>query len=448
MLRSKARKKQIAEPNQHESGSSVKKRVFATGGILLCLVIATFFVVLYARGYRFVFGQGQPKVSKTGILSVTSVPKGAQVYINNHLSAATDNSINLAPNKYTVKISKDGYNTYQKDVDIQEEVVTNTDAVLFPKAPTLQSISTFGVEQALVDPTGTKLAFKIASQSPKRNGIYIFDMTARPLPILQGQSNSTQLADDTIDKFSNARLSFSPDGKQLLASVSAQTQPLLPPDQQEAATSEPSTEISTYYLLKTDNFNDSPQDITATSQNVLELWQEQRVAKEKARLKSLKPKVAEFSKKNFKILSWSPDEKKILYQASSSAQMPIYLNPRRIGNNLRYERRDLEKDSIYVYDLAEDINTRVVGQAENICKDNEENCQAAFSWFPDSEHLVYISDKKVNIVERDGSNMTTIYAGPFLDHYVFPWPDGSKIVIITNLGNPSVSPTLYTIGLK
>jgi len=44
--------------------------------------------------------------------------------------------------------------------------------------------------------------------------------------------------------------------------------------------------------------------------------------------------------------------------------------------------------------------------------------------------------------------MMTLYAGPFIDHYVFPWPDGSKIVILTNLSNPSVAPTLYTIGLK
>ena len=46
-------------------------------------------------------------------------------------------------------------------------------------------------------------------------------MTARNLPILQGQSSANQIADDTADKFSEASMTWSPDSKQLLASISA-----------------------------------------------------------------------------------------------------------------------------------------------------------------------------------------------------------------------------------
>lgn len=430
------------ELDQSSPRSSVKKQVFATLGILTCLLIATVFVVLYARGYRLFVKKGTPAVSKTGILHITSAPTSAQVSIDGHLTTASNNTINLTPKKYSVRISKDGYNDWQKDVDIKEEVVTSIDALLFPKSPSLQSISTFGVEEALIDPTGNKIAFKISSQSAvKRNGIYIFDMTSRALPILQGPGSSTQLADDGADRFSSSKISFSPDGKQLLASISALPDP---------ATPDVNPDISTYYLLKTDGFNDIPQDITATSANQFELWQNQRAEKEKAKLKSLKPKVADFYKKYFRVLSWSPDERKILYQASDSAQMPVFLNPRRIGNNLLYERRDLKKDAIYVYDTTEDINTRIIDSLHQICNDNQPECtyKNPFSWLPDSAHLVYVHDKKIELVEDDGANMTTIYAGPFLGHYVFPWPDGSKLVILTSLGNSTVSPTLYTIGLK
>jgi hypothetical protein len=51
-------------------------------------------------------------------------------------------------------------------------------------------------------------------------------------------------------------------------------------------------------------------------------------------------------------------------------------------------------------------------------------------------------------MDDDGSNNITIYAGPFIDTFVAPWPDTSRLVILTNLNNPNVSPTLYTIGLK
>ena len=69
-------------------------------------------------------------------------------------------------------------------------------------------------------------------------------------------------------------------------------------------------------------------------------------------------------------------------------------------------------------------------------------------WLPDSEHLIYVHDKNINIMEFDAANDTKIYAGPFLDKYVFPWPDSSKIVILTNLGNTNTPPNLYTISLK
>ena len=449
---------------ERNTSGSMRKQLLVSFGIFCFLAVGTVFAVLYARGYRFALGpNSQPQVSKTGILNVSSLPRGAQVYIDGHSTTATDNSINLSPKKYTVRISKDGYNDWQKDVDITAEVVTSVEALLFPKAPSLQSISTFGVEEAVVDPLGTKLAFKIASQSARKNGIYIFDMTQRNLPILQGQSSSTQLADDTIDRFSEAKLSFSPDGKQILASIPVVTEPdttdpeILPPDSltETETTEEVDSELSTYYLLKTGDFNDNPQDVTATSQSVLELWRQQREEKENARLRSLKSKVAQFSNKYFKVLSWSPDDKKILYQASESATMPEFLKPRRIGNNLRYERRDLEKGAIYVYNIAEDVNTRIIEPMDEICAENGPDCvdsestvENPLSWFPDSSHLVYVHDKKIQLVEDDGANMTTIYAGPFLGNYVFPWPDGSKIVILTNLGNPTVSPTLYTIGLK
>lgn len=417
------------QPPYRRSG---KKQLFASLVVLLFLIGATFALVLFGKGYRIGLKQGEPQLTKTGLLNLTSTPTGAQVYVDGHLTTATNNTVNLTPGKYTITIGKDGYNDWKKDIEIQKEVVTNADATLFPKAPSLQSISTFGVESVVVDPSGTKLAFKIASQSAKHNGIYVLDMTTRGFPVLAGQSSSTQLVDDTTtgDAFSTANLAWSPDGKQLLASISGQLG------------------NSTYYLLKTDGFNDAPQDVTATLQTLTDSWKAQRQDKEAARLKSLKPTVQQFANKYFQILSWSPDETKVLYQASDSAQMPIFLKPRRIGNNLLYERRDLQKGAIYVYDSTEDVNTRVVESLPDLCTVTTFPCVLPFTWFPDSEHLVYVNNKEINLVEDDGANLTTIYAGPFLDHYVFPWPDGSKIVILTNLGNQTVSPTLYTISLK
>lgn len=414
----------------HHPKRSMRRQFFISSLVLSFLILGTIGLILYGKGYRIGFQEANgPQLSKTGILQIKSKPTGAQVYINGDLMTATDNDITLTPGKYTVRVTKDGYNDWQKDIQIEREIVSSVDALLLPRAPTLQSISTFGVESAVIDPTGTKLAFRIASNSAEKNGIYVLELTSGVFPVLAGQSNSTQIVDETIDTFSQAEISWSPDGKQILASI-------------------PLGESSTYYLLNSDDFNELPQNVTLTVNTVLDSWEEQRLAKQNARLKSLKTPVQKFAKENFRILAWSPDDNKILYQASASAEMPVFTKPRIIGNNWLYERRDLKKGAIYVYDIKEDVNTRIIDTIEEQCTELETNCVRPFTWFPDSNHLIYVHDRKIEIVEDDGSNMTTVYAGPFVDHYVYPWPDGSKIVILTNLGNSTTSPTLYTIGLK
>jgi dipeptidyl aminopeptidase/acylaminoacyl peptidase len=420
---------------------STRRQVIVSALVFLLLISATAGVILYGKGYRIFVQEGEPKVTKTGILNLNSNPDGAAVFVNDrpNPTTSTNDKLDLTPGKYKIKIAKDGYHDWQKDFDIQREVVANANATLFPKAPTLQSISTLGIQSAFIDPTGTKLAFNIASNSARRNGIYVFDMTARAFPVLAGQSSATQIADDTVDIFSQAQLSWSPDGRQIMASISAT------PDG-----------LPTYYLLAVDRLNEAPQDITATYTSTLELWEEQRSDKELARIKSLRPDLQKFSQQNFRVLSWSPDENKILYQASASAEMPVYRKPRLIGNNNLYERRDLEEGATYVYNIKEDVNTRVLEPMDKVCTNNADDCVcppftkcvSPITWFPDSGHLLYVNNKQIQVIEDDGSNLTTLYAGPFVEDYVYPWPDGSKIVMLTNFNNMGVAPTLYSIGLK
>ncbi len=384
--------------------------------ILALLVLATAVIVLYAKGYR--LGNGKD-LSGTGVLVATSTPDGASVYINDHLTTATDNNLNLSPGEYKVRISKEGYFPWEKKIKIEKEVVSKANARLFPVAPQLQSITNLGVDSPVIDPTYTKIAYTVSGQSIKKNGVYILDMTTRPILTLQG--SSSQIADDTVGLFSLAKLSFSPDGSELIASISAQNS------------------LSSF-LLRPNTFNENPSDVTATLANLKISWDKIKSDRDRSTIEGTPAKIRKMVKNNFKILSFSPDETKILYEASESATLPIIITPRLIGVNSTPEQRNIEKKVIYVYDIKEDRNYKI--------KDKLESERESLTWLPDSNHLVFVHDKEINIMEYDGTNNTKIYAGPFIDNYVFPWPDASKIVILTSLGNPDTSPNLYTISLK
>lgn len=382
------------------------------------VIVTTVGVVLFAKGYRFAFNTGKIEIAGTGLLVLKSTPDGAEVFINDHLTTATNNTINLTPKDYSIKITKQGYFPWQKTISIQAEAVSQAQALLLPTAPKLESISDYGAKSPVLGPSLSRIAYTVASQSAKINGIYVLDTSARP--ILTLQNDSTQIADDSINLFSQALITWSPDGKEILASISAQFG------------------NPTVYLLKSDQLNEAPSDVTETLPIVLSNWDRQKSRIQRDKLNSFPGKLARLASESFKIMSYSPDATKILYEASSSATIPIIRSPRLIGVNSTLEQREIKQGEIYIYDVKEDRNYLL----------SKEDFLSTYNWLPDSTHLIFVKDKKIQIMEYDGLNKTVFYAGPFDPNYVFPWSDGAKIIILTDLGNSSSSPNLYTISLK
>jgi len=399
---------------------SMTKQLLLSFGILLFLFTFTALVIIYGKGYQIDFRGGKPEVSGTGLLVVTSNPDGAGVYINDHLTTATNNTINLAPGTYKVKIAKEAYFSWEKTIKVEKEVVAKAEALLFSKTPKLESITDLGVNSPVIDPSNTKIAFTTASQSSKKNGVYILNMNAGPLLTLQG--SATQITDDTTDLFSTAKLQWSPDGQNILATITNSSK-------------------ETIYLLNTSGFNQTPQDVTETVQTILSQWTNTITEKQTSQVVSLKPVLQKFIKDNFSIIAWSPDETKILYTASTSATMPFIITPPLIGSDSTSQERSITQGNIYMYDIKEDRNYPILGSGQ-------QDKEFKLIWLPDSLHLFFVHDKKIDVMEYDGANSTTIYAGPFVDSSVFPWPTIDKFVIVTNLGNNEISPNLYTVSLK
>lgn len=306
---------------------------------------------------------------------------------------------------------------------MQKEVVTKAEALLFPKAPKLESITDSGVINPVIDPSHTKIAYIVASQSAKQNGVYILNLQNQSLLTLQ--SGALQIADETTGiSFSKSTLTWSPDGQNIIASI-------------------PNADgTTTMYQLTTNSLNTTPQDVTVTFATIKTQWDKQTQEKSQSELSSLRTSLQEFVKDNWDILAWSPDGTKILYQATTSATMPKIITPPLIGTNSTPEQRILQQNAVYSYDTKEDKNYLLVGPDKTV------QTEYKLTWFPDSEHLIYVHDKRIDIVEYDKTNDTTIYAGPFIDSDVFPWVDGTKIVMLTDFNNSSTQPNLYTIGLK
>lgn len=167
------------------SRSIVPKKLFnnVNLGILYTLVSAvvillgTTIAIQYAKGgFRFTQKGFSPE---TGLLNANSFPTGAEVYIDGELTTATDNTLYLKPGEYTVEIRKEGFSPWKKQLRIQQELVTQTNAQLFPAAPSFSPLTLTGVTTLSTSPDGQKVAFYTNSaQDPEKNGLYILELTS------------------------------------------------------------------------------------------------------------------------------------------------------------------------------------------------------------------------------------------------------------------------------
>lgn len=398
----------------------MKRALLTSLVVLVFLLLGTLAAVFYAKGYRFTPEKGNAGIKETGLLVATSVPNGASVYINDELTTATNNTINLNPGEYEVKIIKEGYFAWKKKIIIKKEVVSRADALLLPTAPKLESITNSGVANPVIDDSKSLIAYTVSSNSAQKDGVYLMDMNAKPILNILGSNN--QLANNIIYDFSQSSLEFSPDGTQIMATI---------PKSQST------------FLLSTDGLNTQPQSIVTTVLQTKTAWKNQEKKLTDKVISDQKTKVVSLINENFKNVVFSPSQEKILYTASQSADLPIVISPRLIGVNSTPEVRQIKAGNLYVYDIKEDRNYLILDNTQN-----NNNSTPYYIWYSDSNHLVYSQDNKINIMEFDAGNTTTVYAGPFSNNFVYPWIDGSGIVILTNLNNDDAPMNLYRLVLK
>ncbi len=154
----------------------MRTRILLFLSSIILVPLCTYFVILFARGYRLNWQRKQ--LSPTGLLVATSSPDGAQIHLNGQLSSATNTTINLPPATYKVEIKKDGFSPWTKTLRVEAEIVTRAAATLFPSVPSLKAITSSGAINPVLSPDGTKIVFTSGKKS------YLLDLSESPLGLI------------------------------------------------------------------------------------------------------------------------------------------------------------------------------------------------------------------------------------------------------------------------
>ena len=380
------------------------KSFFIISTVLLFIISSTLLISLYARGYKVDF-TGRPSIKSTGILSLLSKPKSASVYINNHLTTATDDTLALLPGEYAIKIVKDGFIPWEKNIQIKKEIVTSIDTQLFKSVPDITALTVSGAINPTLSPDGNKIIYAVASASAtKNNGLYLLDISSSTL-LSNNKNIPRQISPNypNID-WSEFSFKFSPNSKNIIASH---------------------LDSQIHYLFSIDNpvTLKNISDITPRLEVIEKEWLEQDafyISNSLSKLpEELQNLIATESSKNFK---FSSSEEKILYLAKTDSEIPENIVTPPINPSTQIQHRKIEKDNYYVYDLKQDTNF-LIGHKDQINNP---------FWLAYSDNVIYVDNKEIKAIEYDATNKQTIFASNFDTSVVFPSPDGSKIITLTS----------------
>ena len=447
--------------------STVNKRFIYTLLSGVFIIIGSILAIQYAKGNFRLTEQGF--VQGTGLLSANSFPTAAEIIIDGKLVAATDDTVYLEPGEYEVEIVKDGYNAWKKRVRIEKELVVQTNATLFPKAPSLTNLTFNGALNLSPSPDGQKVIFYAHSNtSERKNGLYLLELVNNAFSF---QKEPRQISDDSLSfDLESAKFIWSPDSSEVI---------LIAEDRE--------------VLLDINKLNtlDSLADISFRKKQMLSEWEQEMYLRERENYSKFPPEIITIATTSAKNVYISPDKKRMLYTATESLTIPDELVPPKPASSTQPEERTLSIGGIYVYDLEEDRNFRVGTQeasqssqisqksllgtdlldknsplitaspsafqalqatqsaqtADNFTVYHSSAFAETLQWFPDSKHLIFVKNDTIKIMEYDTTNETILYSGPFANNFVYPWPNGDRLIILTSF-SPNTPQNLYALELK
>ncbi len=465
--------------------TNTRGRIFWTTFALVIIALGTAVAIRFAQGYR---PSRQNFVSGNGLLVANSNPTGAQIFINGRFTSATSDTLYLDPGSYDVEIKKDGYFTWFKKLTIEKEVVTQANGMLFPLAPRLTPLTFSGAQNVTPSPDGQRLVYYTASASASnKNGWYLLELTDSPLALQRGPK-----------QISEASLEFMPDETQIVWSPNSSQ--LLLISENRSILVDPSRQV---------RLSDQP-DVSLQLQTIFSQWEEEMYLRDRERLAKFPKEIQALATSSAVNVYFSPDEKQMLYTASQVFTLPDTIIPAKPGSNTQVQNRTTQVGEIYVYDSEEDRqfalgtdqsyltwlaqqeetnqeddsasthvvgpkillsndlaapalslqaspsafmklqaeNANVSGTIENFLRYHTPLFSHGWQWFPTSRHLITSDESSITVVEYDDTNAIKVYSGPFEPGFVYPWPNGSRLVMLTNFNQSSAPTNLYALELK
>lgn len=377
---------------------------------VVILLGSTVLLYYFLSGWRpsFIFSRdismSDIQVKQTGMISAKSQPEGANVYLDGKLITATNNSISgVELGKHLLRITKNGYVTWEKEIEVFPELVTDITAMLISQTPRIEPLTNTGARKPTLSYSLEKLAY--FSKDPESPGVWIVSFRDQGINFFANSAKNA-VKDTNFVSYSDGKdIVWSPDEDELLIE----------------------TADSRFYLVSINTGNVSP---VTNPNETKDSWNKKI---QKKRLDFISK--IDIPEDRIKIASdettiWSPDNKKFLYKKQENDKFKYFIynmeNPIPVG----------EKIETLVFET------------------NVKDAQPKITWYSDSFHLILVENYdsevhrgKISIIRIDGTNKVEIYNNNLYSEDVYTTINGDKLVILTTFKSGDQT-DLYTLGIR
>ncbi|MEO5928281.1 MAG: PEGA domain-containing protein [Patescibacteria group bacterium] len=136
-------------------------------------------LVFYTSGYR--WNPKKEKIERNGTLIVDSTPGGARVLLNGRDTGETTpvTMQNVAPGHYDLRVERDGYSPWEKQLDVYPEYVTFANSIKLWKTSTLTPFTAQHVSSLEASPNDSFVAGLVTNASSSEIFVWQPDGTLR-----------------------------------------------------------------------------------------------------------------------------------------------------------------------------------------------------------------------------------------------------------------------------
>src|SRR5260221_2100836 len=137
---------------------------------LSVFALASIIVIVISQGKKLA---DNGTIVETSIVRVNAIPSDVQVFINEKQVTVNDNKVNVDPGQVEVTLKKDGYSTWQKTFFIEEGVVKDIFAQLYPSSIKSVKLSDTDIDKMFFSREGDFAFYTVInSKDVTQNGIW------------------------------------------------------------------------------------------------------------------------------------------------------------------------------------------------------------------------------------------------------------------------------------